>query len=149
MKMYENGTDGLEKSSSLELFIHRGQSLDRDAQEKTQDLSNLVICKSYRSYKSYLLKSPAPKHNFQTLPQLSARCILPLLSCTGLNSSLVRPDYYTPFPAFFLQLLATVFLLKLFSPPGIPFPIIYKAACQNHPTLQSPDQMPPPKVTAS
>lgn len=29
------------------------------------------------------------------------------------------------------------------------FPFIYKAACQNHSTLQSPNQMPPPKVTAS
>lgn len=42
-----------------------------------------------------------------------------------------------------------MFLLELFSPPGIPFSLIYKAACQNHPTLQSTDQMPPPKVTAA
>lgn len=40
-------------------------------------------------------------------------------------------------------------LFRLFSSPRIPFPLIYKAACQNHPTLYSPDQMPPPKVTAS
>lgn len=42
-----------------------------------------------------------------------------------------------------------MFLLNLFSPPGIPFPFIFKAACQNHPTLQSPDQVPPPKITES
>lgn len=140
LQLSVNGLNGLEKSPSLELFIWRGWLLNRHAQEKTQDLSNPVI-----SGKNF----PATKPNSQALSQLSARRLLPLLSSTGLNSSLVRPDYYIPFPEFFLQLLATVFLLKLFSPPGIPFPFIYKAACQNHPTLHSPNQMPPPKVTAS
>lgn len=133
------------KSPSMELHRERGRSLDRDAQEKTEDLLNPLIPRK---------SIPAPKQNFQALPQLSARCLLPApppptAIFYRLNSSLVRSDYYTPSLEFFLQFLDTVFLLKLFLPPGIPFRFIYKAACQNHPTLQSPDQMPPPKVTAS
>lgn len=113
-------------------------------------------------HRTGILKDQAPftftisgkKHPVPMLTPRSAQhgALLSLPSSTGLSTSLVRPDFYTSFPERFLQFPATGCLHRLFSPPGIlppTPPLVYKAARQNQCTLQSPGQMPPPKVTAS
>lgn len=64
LELSENGTDSLENPPSLELFTYRVESLNRDAQENTQDVSTPV---------SLGENFQAPKHNSQAYPQLSAR----------------------------------------------------------------------------
>lgn len=141
LELSENGIDGLEKSLSPELLIYREAGHGTGILKKGPRTFQIL---QFQGNNSQLLSI-----TFKALSQFKARFLRPLLSSAGLNSSLVKPDYYAPFPESFLLFLATVFLLELFSPPGIPLPLIYKAACQNHPTLQSPDQISPPKVTAS